>query len=127
MKKFIKANTASAIATAIDYLVTVFLKEAGGIHALAAGITGTVCGGIGNFLICRHWVFKEANLTLMQQGRRYLLFWTGNMLLNLGGLYLLIQVAGLNYIVAKIITSITIAAVYTYPVQKRYVFKNNKG
>ncbi|HMO61829.1 MAG TPA: GtrA family protein [Ferruginibacter sp.] len=127
MKQFLKANTASLIATGVDYLVTILLKEMAGTDALLAGITGTVSGGITNFLICRLWVFKEGNLTLLQQGRRYLVFWIGYLLLNMSSLYVLIQIAGCNYILAKIVASLAIAAAYTYPVQKWFVFKNNKG
>ncbi|MFT3679320.1 MAG: GtrA family protein [Ferruginibacter sp.] len=123
MKQFLKANMASLIATGCDYSVTVALKELAAVQPVAASITGTVVGGITNFLICRHWVFKDAGLTAFQQGKRYLLTWAGNLLLNVWGVYALIELAGWNYIVAKILTSITVAVAYNYPLQKRYVFK----
>ena len=123
MKQFLKANLASVIATGCDYIVTISLKELAGMEALSASITGTVTGGVVNFLICRHWVFKDGNLTVYQQGKRYFITWLGNLLLNSLGAYTLIRLAGLNYIIAKIITSITVAVAYNYPLQKKYVFK----
>ena len=44
-------------------------------------------------------------------------------MLNALGLYLLIDVAGLYYIIAKVVTSVLVAVLYNYPLQKKYVFK----
>lgn len=123
MKLFLKANVASLIATFCDFAVTIILKELLKVDAVAASITGTVAGGIVNFLICRNWVFKAKGYPLYPQSKRYFFTWAGNLLLNAGLVYLLIHFAGMNYLLAKTLTSITIAVAYNYPMQKKYVFK----
>jgi putative flippase GtrA len=50
-----------------------------------------------------------------------LLVWTGNLALNASGLYLLSR-AGLSPMLAKVITATTVAVVYNYTLQKRFVF-----
>jgi GtrA-like protein. len=40
------------------------------------------------------------------------------------GVYLLIRFAGINYMIAKVTTSVVVAVAYNYPIQKNYVFKN---
>ena len=57
------------------------------------------------------------------QGKRYLVTWTGNLILNALGVYILIRLCGVNYIIAKLATSLTVAVAYNYPMQKNYVFK----
>jgi len=121
----LKANVASLIASLIDYLITILLVQLFHADAVWAGATGTVCGGVINFIIGRHWVFKAANSGARKQAWRYLLVWAGNLLLNVSGLYLLTKLAGLHYILAKLVTSILVAVGWNYPLQKRFVFLNN--
>ena len=125
MKIFIKANTAAAVASFYDYLVAIILKEIVALNPVWASILGTVTGGIINFFICRHWVFKVKNASVFYQTKRYFIIWVGNLLLNGLGVYFLIDFAGLNYLIAKILTSVTEALAYNYPLQKNYVFKNS--
>jgi putative flippase GtrA len=125
MKQFLKANAASLIASFCDFLITIIIKEWLDADPLLASITGTVSGGIINFLIGRYWVFEVRHLSIYHQSRRYFIIWAGNLLLNASGVYILLHYIGLNYILAKLITSVIVAVGYNYPLQKRYVFKNN--
>ena len=125
MKTFIKANVASIIASLCDFLCTVILKEFFSVNAIAASILGTVTGGVINFFIGRYWAFKVDNKSISSQGKRYFVTWVGNLILNALGVYLLINYTGLNYKIAKIVILLTVAVAYNYPLQKKYVFKNN--
>ncbi len=125
MKTFMKANVASLVASFCDYLITIILKEFFTTDPVLASICGTLAGGIINFFICRYWVFNAGNLSIHFQGKRYLATWAGNLLLNSVGVYLMINYAGINYLIAKVATSVTVAVAYNYPLQKKYVFKNN--
>ena len=122
---FYKANVASSSASLCDYIITIFLVR---LHCdpLFSSITGNVFGGLINFLICRHWVFDARNGSVALQSKKYLLVWTGNLLINAFGLYIFINVLKVPYITAKIITSIVVSFAYNYPIQKRYVFKTTQ-
>ena len=123
MRTFLKANIAAIIASCCDFGITVFFKQICRIDAVLASILGTILGGIINFLIARIWVFKSIQTHLFDQGKRYLLTWFGNLVLNAAGVYVLIKMIGVHYLFAKIATAITVAVGYNYPVQKKYVFK----
>lgn len=124
MRTFIKANVASFIASSCDYSITVLLKEIFKIGEWTAGVSGTVTGGIVNFFVSRHWVFKAHTVKAHLQAKKFILTWTGNLFLNASGYYLLIHYTSIHYIIAKLITSLTVAFAYNYPLQKKYVFKN---
>ena len=124
MNVFFKGNAASFIASLCDYSIAIVLKEYFTVQPFAASIIGTVGGGIINFFICRYWVFKANKTSVFLQSKRYLLTWTGNLLLSALGVYLLLG-TGLNYVLAKLITSVLVVITYNYPLQKKYVFKNN--
>ena len=125
MKTFIKVNAASLSASCCDYLVTIILVNFIKIDPLAGGISGTVAGGIVSFLMGRYWVFKDNKAAISLQGKRYLIVWIGNLMLNSFLLYLFIRILKIQYLIAKIVTSILVAMLYNYHLQKRYVFKTS--
>lgn len=123
MKTFFRANVASLAASICDYLVTIILKEFLLINAVVSSIAGTIFGGIINFLIGRHWAFQSKESGSFLQAKRYFIAWMGNLILNGSGVYLLTELTGIHYIIAKLATSLTVAVAYNYPIQKNYVFK----
>jgi putative flippase GtrA len=132
MITFSKAQLASLVATGGDFLVTWLLIHLAGLPSTAVsgrvtmyGATGTICGGVTYFLIGRHWVFNAREGKWGGQLNRYLLVWIGNLALNASGLYLLSR-AGCSPMLAKVITATSVAVVYNYTLQKRWVFKNSE-
>ncbi|HVS96635.1 MAG TPA: GtrA family protein [Puia sp.] len=131
MITFTKAQIASILATAVDFAVTYALLRfiggmiIGGIVAggVICGGMGTVCGGITHFLVSRSWVFQAQEGKWATQLNRYVLVWTGNLLLNISGLWFLIHAGGVKAMLAKVIVAVTVAIAYNYILQKRFVFK----
>lgn len=125
MTIFLKANVASLIASLCDYFITIMLVQLFHADVVWAGVTGTVGGGIINFMIGRHWVFRAGDQGAGKQALRYLLVWAGNLALNATGMYLLTKQAGIHYILAKVVTSLLVAVGWNYTLQRKYVFLNN--
>lgn len=121
---FLKANVASLVASACDFGFAVLLKEVFGVDAVVASVCGTILGGIVNFTIGRYWAFNAAGKSITAQGLRYIITWCGNLVLNGLGVYLLVHHADIDYRIAKLVVSLTVAIAYNYPMQKKYVFKN---
>ncbi len=61
----------------------------------------------------------------VRQFGKYALVWTGNLILNTGGVYVFACLAGLHYAVSKVVASLLVAFLYNYPLQKHFVFSNN--
>jgi putative flippase GtrA len=155
MITFLKANVASLAASISDFFMTMLLVQLFKVNVVMAAATGTVTGGIVNFLIGRHWVFRAGgtrrtqergtqnemkpdklyfafgvkrlafSVTTVRQLWKYALVWTGNLILNTGGVYVFACQAGLHYTLSKVVTSLTVAFLYNYPLQKNFVFSNN--
>ena len=130
MITFTKAQLASLLATGVDFLITFVLLRWAGIPPVAAsarvtfyGVTGTLCGGFTHFMVSRNWVFNAQEQKWMAQVNRYVLVWIGNLVLNASGLYLLTRYAGIQPMLAKVITATSVAVFYNYTLQKRFVFK----
>lgn len=125
MFTFLRANIASLLASGLDYLVTIIAVEFFSVNVVLAGILGTICGGVIHFIVGRHWVFRAGQVQVTIQAKRYLLIWIGNLLLNGTGMYVFTKL-GVNYIVTKVVTSILVGWAYNYPLQRWYVFKQDR-
>jgi putative flippase GtrA len=123
MITFTKAQLTSILATGVDFGITYLLLHIAGVPIVAAGATGTICGGVTAFLVSRNWVFNAQEGKWVAQLNRYVFVWIGNFLLNVSGLWLLTHYTGIKDMLAKVITAVTVAICYNYPLQKRFVFK----
>lgn len=122
MNAFMKAQSASLLASVFDLLTTMLSVEFFGLWYIMASITGTLAGGWLNFVLGRSWVFKPARKRIRLQLAKYLLVWTGNLLLVAGGVYIFTRFTGFNYLYSKILISLTVGLLYNYMMQKRFVF-----
>src|ERR1700735_271044 len=87
---FKKAQIASVLATAVDFLVMRLIVQIAGLaYVVPASAIGTILGGIPHFLVSRTWVFRAGEGSWSVHLARYLLVWAGNLLLSVSVLYLL--------------------------------------
>ena len=123
MHTFAKAQIASFIASMADYLITIICVELFAFWYVAGSSTGTIIGGITNFSLGRHWVFRGGERERRIQLFRYFIVWMVYSMLVTFGVYLLTHVGGFNYIISKITVTLFLAVAYNYPLQKRFVFR----
>lgn len=123
MATFIKAQAASLAATCFDFLTTIVLVNVFGWWYLAGSVTGTIAGGLLNFMIGRLWAFNAGEGKIEWQFIKYVLVWTGNLLLNAAGVFMITQYIGLSYVISKVITAVVVGIGYNYVLQKKFVFR----
>lgn len=123
MVTFVKAQAASLAATIVDFSVFIILTEWLNCWYLAASITGTISGGVTNFLLGRVWVFDATHGKVPKQAFKYILVWAGNLLLVSGGVFVVTEYAQLTPLASKIIVSLIVGFTYNYMLQKKFVFK----
>ncbi|WP_461453082.1 GtrA family protein [Mucilaginibacter sp.] len=122
MSTFIKAQASSIISTGADLLTTVICKEFLGIWYVAASFIGTFVGGATNFGLGRRWVFDGRHKKVPVQLVKYLITWSGNLLLTTSGVFIITHYCGISYFISKIIVAVTVGIFYNYMLQKRFVF-----
>ncbi len=123
MVTFVKAQAASLAATIVDFSVFIILTEWLNCWYLAASITGTISGGVTNFLLGRVWVFDATQGKIPRQALKYILVWIGNLLLVSGGVFVVTEYARITPLASKIIVSLIVGFTYNYMLQKKFVFK----
>ena len=122
MATFVKAQVASLSASIIDFLTTLVCTQVFHAWYLLGSVLGTTAGGIVNFMMGRNWVFESREQRMHIQVFKYILVWTGNLLLTTAGVFLVTHYLHVNYILSKIIVSCTVGTGYNFLMQKKFVF-----
>nr|WP_276902859.1 GtrA family protein [Pedobacter kyonggii] len=121
---YLKAQASSLVASAIDFGVTIIAVNLFGWWYLAASITGTVTGGAVNFYVNRKWVFESESTAIKWQVLKYILVWAGNLIIVTAGVFMLTHFFNLNYVLAKVLSSVLIGVSYNYIMQKQFIFSS---
>jgi len=121
-RTFVRAQASSIAASIFDFLTTIVCKEFFYLWYLSASLIGTIAGGAANFILGRVWVFKNKEKPVPGQVAKYLVVWSGNILLNTGGVFFVTHYLGLSYIVSKVLVSTSVGISYNYFLQKKFVF-----
>lgn len=124
MLTYLKAQASSLVASATDFGVTIIAANLFGWWYLAASITGTVTGGAVNFYVNRKWVFESESTAIKWQILKYVLVWTGNLIIVTVGVFMLTHFFNLNYVLAKVLSSILTGVSYNYIMQKQFIFSS---
>ena len=124
MLTLLRLQLTSIIATLSDFLITIIFTEIVGIHYIVSTIAGSVSGGIVNFLLNRKWVFNiSGSHKIVNQIMRYVLIWTGSIVLNTVGVFLVTEYLNVKYVFSKILVSLIVGVSFNQYLQKQFVFK----
>lgn len=120
--RFMRFQVTAVLATAIDFIMTIFFKEAVGMHYSYAVGGGATCGAITAFSINRYWVFRSVEAHPIRQAVRYILVAVGSVVLNTAGTYAVTEGFHFPYLISKTIVGIIVGFTYSYHLSKRFVF-----
>lgn len=134
---FMRAQIASQIASAVDFLTTLLLAKSLHLYYVYATTAGSVCGGIVNCLINYKWTFKTRGRKKLHVFLRYALVWMGSIALNTWGTYAMTEAIRGNawvkeelghyvddlFIFSKIVVSLLVGFLWNYQMQRRFVYK----
>lgn len=132
--EFSKAQISSAVSTACDFLVTAIVFELFH-HVVVSTASGAVIGGVVNCIINYCWTFSGTSRSKRGVVWRYLLVWTGSVLLNTYGTEITVKLVThfvlsasqtLPLVMAvKAVIAVTVAVTWNFFMQKYYVYRKN--
>ena len=123
---FLKAQGAAGVATFADYMMRVFVDKILAIGYLHATFIGAVTGGVVNCIINYKWAFGDHDRSKKSVAWRYLVIWTGSILLNTGGTWFFKEIVGMKAYSAMMVTSLLVAVCWNYLMQLTFVFGKKK-
>jgi putative flippase GtrA len=121
--EWFRHHAAAVLATVIDYVVMIAGVELAGLAPVAATPIGAFAGALTSFTANRHFTYRgAAGVAMRAQAWRYALVSGVSLGLNTAGEWLFHHVWGVQYMLARVITSIIVSNVWNYPTMKLFVF-----
>jgi putative flippase GtrA len=122
---FCKAQISAQAATIVDFAVSLFMAEVAGIWYLYSTFIGALSGGVFNCVVNYRWVFGSDGQHKRYVALKYLIVWTGSIVLNTAGTYLLTELTGSYFIWSKAVVSVVVAFLWNYQLQRFFVYRNH--
>lgn len=118
-----RSQATAFIASATDFSVYVILLHLIGIYYVTASGISAICGAIVSFYLGRNWAFKNKNGKITNQMIKYAIASGLSLILNVYGIYFIVETFDLDETISKVVTSITIGLFVNFPVFRYWVFK----
>ncbi len=111
--------------TALNYAIFAVLFSLLHIPYRTAYAAGYVCALVCGFIANKQWTFNTKATSYASEGTRYVLVYTATMLIGLGVLSVLVELAGIHPLLANILTVLVTATLNFFGL--RYVvFRQSK-
>lgn len=123
VKSFFRSQFASILATAADFLITIFFTEVLKIWYVVSTACGAFTGAVISFILGRNWVFNRKDERWIIQAVRYILTAFSSMGLNTAGVYFLTDYFGIQYVISKIIVATLVGVFFNFFMFRYFVFK----
>lgn len=123
LKEFLKAQLSAFVGGLFDFGIYSLCFKLVGISAPLSNVVSGSLGAVVNFLINRYWSFNSADQPLGNQLWKFIIVVMGSIALKSGGIYLLVDMWNVNFLVSKGIVEIIVSLGFNFLLQKFWVFK----
>ena len=121
-RAFLRHHATAIVATAADYLVMVSCVEVLGLHAVAATALGALAGAMTSFQLGRQYTYRVVDAAVAGQVWRHAVIALASLGLNTAGEYFFHVELRIEYLLARVITSVIVSNAWNYPMQRYFVF-----
>lgn len=122
-RELLGAGLGGAASTVADVAMLVFLVECGGVSVPVAAFLAATVGAVTSFVLNKYVAFRDRSPITLQQLGRFGLVAVSTALLMALAMRVVSVALGVPYLVAKLACAATIFVVWTYPAQRRLVFR----
>ena len=123
--EWVRHHTTAVLSTVVDYSLMVGLVELGGLGPVAATPLGALGGAITNFTMNRRFTYRAAQVPVGNQLWRFALVSAASLGLNTAGEWLFHDVLGIQYLGARVISSLIVSNGWNYPMLRFFVFSRS--
>jgi putative flippase GtrA len=121
---FARHQAGSIIASAVDFSTMIACVSLLGVHPAVATAGGAALGATVNFLLGRHWIFPEGRATAGGSAVRYALVSAVSLGLNSAGEYVLVSLARVQYVFARVLVAIAVSVAWNFPMHRGFVYRS---
>ncbi len=115
------------MATLLDFTIMIACVEHLGLPPVLGTAIGAGAGAITNFMLARSWIFRRHSGHWASQAIRYALVSGGGAGWNTLGEHLMHDIERVQYVVARALVSVAVSLLWSFPMQRRFVFREGKA
>ena len=131
IRQLIEAETSSLLSTLVDFAITALLVRFTGLWYVYATIIGSITGGSVNCIVNYNWAFHGTEQRKRTIFYRYMIVWTGSIILNTIGTTLMANILSHDgstkafgiVMESKTIVAVLVAILWNFMMQKHFVYK----
>lgn len=123
IKEFLKAQLSAFVGGLFDFGIYTLCYKIFGISAPFSNVVSGSLGAVVNFAINRYWSFESADKSIGSQLWKFVLVVIGSITLKSSGIYVLVDLLNLNFLISKLIVEIIVSLGFNFILQKFWVFK----
>ncbi len=124
VKEFLKAQLSAFVGGLTDFGIYTFCFKVLSLSAPLSNVASGSLGAVVNFIINRYWSFDSKQESLGNQLWKFVIVVIGSILLKSSGIYLLVDIWDVHFILAKISVELIVSLGFNFVLQKYWVFKN---
>jgi putative flippase GtrA len=121
---FGRHQVGSIVATGIDFATMSALVSGLGMSPVLSTAIGAAVGGVSNFLLGRHWIFSAKHDPIGGQAGRYVFVSGASLGWNTAGEYVLHDLLGIQYLLARVIIAALVSVFWNFPIQRAFVYRH---
>jgi putative flippase GtrA len=121
-RELVAAGVGGAVGSMLDVAVLVLLVEHG-VPVAGAAFCGAASGAVTNFALNKYVAFRDRSPITGRQLARFGLVAVAAAMLMAIAMQLVAVELGVPYLIAKLVCAAAVFAVWTYPAQRRLVFR----
>lgn len=123
IKEFFKAQLSAFLGGLFDFGIYTICYKVFGISAPFSNVVSGSLGAVVNFTINRYWSFQSTDVSVQSQLWKFVIVVAGSITLKSTGIYVLVDLFELNFLVSKAIVEIIVSLGFNFVLQKFWVFK----
>jgi putative flippase GtrA len=120
--QWVRHHAAALTAAAVDYLLLILGVEVLHLWPVAATPFSAFAGAVINFKLGRQFTYQRMEVPARRQAWRYAIVSGASLGLNTAGEYLFHDLLHIEYLLARVITSVIVSNAWNYPMQRYFVF-----
>jgi putative flippase GtrA len=121
-RELVASGFGGAVATAVDVSVLVQMVQHGAPIAGAA-FCGAIAGAVVNFALNKYVAFQDRSRVSPRQLVRFGLVAVATAALMAAAMHVVAVMLGVPYVLAKLVCAVVVFVAWTYPAQRRLVFR----
>lgn len=122
-RELVSAGFGGIAATLVDVAVLILLVEVFGLAIPIAAFCASAAGAAMNFVLNKYIAFRDRSPITFRQVARFGAVAVATALLMALAMKLVAVELGVPYVLAKLLCAVTVFMVWTYPAQRRLVFR----